>query len=232
VTTHWSLVLAAGQGPVRAGQEALADLARAYWPPLYAYARRLGHSPEDAQDLTQEFFARVIEKHYLTEADRAKGRFRTFLLVAFKRFLANEWDRARAAKRGGACATVPLEIESMEAECPQALADELTPDRLFDRQWARTLLARVLLRLQHDCEADGRAALFEGLRERLAGDPAGGSYAALGARLGLNEGAVKVAAHRLRRQYRDLLRQEIARTLSDPAQVEAELRDLFAAFGG
>ncbi len=222
--TRWSVVLAA-QDPVRT-KVALEELCRAYWYPLYAYVRRRGHSAEDAQDLTQAFFARLLEKNWLQAVAPEKGRFRAFLLVALKHFLANEWDKARARKRGGGAMPVVLEAETRYQREPR---DELTPDRLFDRQWALALLEIVLNRLGEEHDTPEKRRLFEALRGTLTGDQPEAGYAAVARQLGVNEGAVKVAVHRLRKRYRELLRAEIAQTVSDPGQVADELRSLFAA---
>jgi len=225
-TTHWSVVLAAGQNDSPGAQAALEKLCRTYWPPLYAYVRRRQFSPEDAQDLTQEFFVRLLDKHFLAAADRRKGRFRTFLLTAVKRFLANEYDRARAQKRGGGRKTVSLEGLGPEARYRREPADTLTPERVFERQWALTLLEQVLARLQAEMAAEGKAALFDAMKGHLTGSQAV-SYATTAASLGMTEGAVKVAAHRLRQRYRELLREEIAQTVASPDEIEEEVRYLF-----
>lgn len=223
--TQWSVVLAA-RDPVRATM-ALEALCQTYWRPLYAYVRRHGHSPEDAQDLTQAFFARLLEKRWLDVVAPERGRFRAFLLVALKRFLANEWDKAGAQKRGGAAIIVSLDAET---RYQHEARDPLTPDRLFDRQWALAVLDRVLDRLRGEHDTADKQRLFEALRGTLSGDQPEGGYAELGLRLGMSEGAIKVAVHRLRKRYRELLRTEIAQTVTDPRQVTEELRDLFAAF--
>ena len=223
-TTHWSLVVSAGQAPSPEAGRSLAVLCENYWFPLYAFVRRAGHSPEDAQDLTQEFFARVLEKHFLAAADREKGKFRTFLLTALKRFLANEYDRAGAQKRGGGRTIVSL--EGLEARYGREPANTLTPERIFERQWAISLLDRVLRRLQNETTADGKDELFDVLKGHLMGSKPT-SYAATAVRLGMSEGAVKAAAHRLRRRYRELLREEIAQTVTSPEEIEEEIRYLF-----
>lgn len=205
-------------------RRSLAVLCEDYWFPLYAFVRRTGHSAEDAQDLTQEFFVRLVDKHFLAAADSRKGRFRTFLITALKRFLANEYDRARAQKRGGGQRLVSL--ESLEARYRQEPADTLTPERIFEQQWALALLDQVLARLQTEMTTDSKAALFGALKGHLTGSQATG-YAATAARLGMTEGAVKVAAHRLRQRYRELLRQEIAQTVTSPHEVDEEIRYLF-----
>ncbi len=204
----------------------MAELCRIYWYPLYAFIRHRGHPAHDAEDLTQEFFARLLDKHFLAAADREKGRFRTFLLMAVKRFLANEYDHAQAKKRGGGQRAVPLEGIEPEARYHQEPADNLTPERLFEQQWALTLLDQVLARLQAEMTAAGKAALFETLKGHLAGSR-DESYAATAARLGMSDGAVKVAVYRLRRRYRELLQEEIAHTVAGPEEVEDEIRYLF-----
>jgi len=225
--TRWSVVVAA-RDPVRA-RTALEELCRVYWFPLYTYVRRRGYSPEDAQDLTQTFLARLLEKNWLDVVAPEKGKFRSFLLAALKHFLANEWDRARARKRGGGTVPVSLDTETRYQREPR---DELSPDRLFDRQWALALLEIVLDRLGKEHDTPERRRLFAALRGTLTGDEPAGGYAAAARQLGLNEGAIKVAVHRLRKQYRDLLREEIAQTVADPQEVSEELRSLFAAFQG
>lgn len=225
--TRWSVVLAA-QEPVRA-KVALEELCHTYWYPLYAYVRRRGYRPEDAQDLTQTFFARLLEKNWLDAVAPEKGRFRAFLLAALKHFLANEWDKALAQKRGGGAIPVALEAETRYQREP---LNELSPDRLFDRQWALALLETVLNQLRNEYDTDDKRRLFEALRGTLTGDQPEPGYAEVGRQLGMNEGAIKVAVHRLRKRYRELLRAEIAQTVNDPGQVAEELRSLFAAFQG
>ncbi len=232
VTTHWSAVIAAGGGDTPAAQAALEQLCRSYWAPLYAYLRRLGHQPEDAQDLTQAFFAHLLAGHVLTRADSQRGRFRSFLLASLKHFVAHEWERARAWKRGGHVRLVPLEVNTAETRCGPAIVSTDTPDNAFDRQWALAMLEVVLGRLRKEYSDSGREALFEGLKQTLAGERPELPYRDLGERLGLSEGAVKAAAHRLRQRYRELLREEIANTVSGPQEVEEELRQLSAALGG
>ncbi|NLY00922.1 MAG: sigma-70 family RNA polymerase sigma factor [Rhodopirellula sp.] len=223
-TTHWSMVISAGGPRAAEAGRALAVLCENYWFPVYAFVRRAGHSAEDAQDLTQEFFVRLLDKHFLAVADRNKGRFRTFLLTAVKRFLANEYDRLQAKKRGGGQTIVSL--DGLEARYCQEPADTLTPERIFERQWALTLLDQVLARLQAEMAADGKAALFDALKGHLTGSQAV-SYATTAAGLRMTEGAVKVAAHRLRRRYRELLREEIAQTVASPDEIEEEVRYRF-----
>ena len=227
LTTRWTVVCAAGAAQDTDARSALAELCRTYWYPLYAFVRRQGRNPEDAQDLTQAFFARLIAKRDLAGVDRAKGRFRSFLLAAMKHFLANEWDKARALKRGGGAHVTSLDAGDAETRYLREPADPETPERIFERRWALALLDEVLRRLRADYASRGQAALFDGLKESLAGGGGAEGHAAAAHRLGMNEGAVKVAAHRMRRRYRDLLREEIVRTVDRPEEVDGELRHLF-----
>ena len=225
------MVLTARDENSSKSSEALEALCRTYWFPLYAFVRRQGGNPHDAQDLTQEFFARVLEKGYLHSAQQAKGRFRTFLLIALKRFLANEWDRQQAQKRGGAAHIVPIDPELAESRFMAGPAHELQPDLLFDRQWALTLLDRTMTQLREEYVATGRAKLFELLRGCLAKDESALPYAEIASRLNLTEPAVKMAVQRLRARYREILRTEIADTVAGPEEVEEEIRHLFSTFG-
>jgi RNA polymerase sigma factor (sigma-70 family) len=231
VTTHWSVVLSAREGTSPQSAAALETLCRTYWYPLYAYLRRQGRQPPDAQDLTQGFFARLLQKDYLHAAAREKGKFRTFLLVAFKRFLANEWDREHAEKRGGFGTVVSIDEEIAEARFAAEPTQDVAPDVLFDRHWAMTLLERAMAQLQEEYVASGRAKLFEYLQSCLAREESALPYAEIAARLNLTEAAVKMAVHRLRARYREILRAEIAQTVSSPAEIEEEIRHLFASFG-
>jgi RNA polymerase sigma factor (sigma-70 family) len=231
VTTRWTMVLTAGASDTTHAQQALEKLCQTYWYPLYAYVRRQGHSPEDAQDLTQEFFARFLAKNYLGDVDRSKGKFRSFLIACLKHYLSKEYVRRNALKRGGGQALVPLDGLAAETRYCREPADAATPDKLFERQWALTLLEQVLARLAGEYDAAGKRAQFEQLQGALTGDKALASYREIGERLGLNEGAVKVAVHRLRQRYRELLRDEIAQTVADPAEVDDEIRYLFSALG-
>lgn len=226
-TTHWSVVLAAGRDTAR-GRDSLARLCQTYWFPLYAYVRRRGYAPEDAQDLTQAFFARLLEKNWVAAADRSKGRFRSFLLAAMKHFLADQWDRERAQKRGGDIPRLSLPLETAEARYLSEPADMETPERIFERRWALTLLDEVLERLRSEYDRDGKGTLFTALHPCLVGERATQPYADLARSLGSTEGAVKSAVHRLRLRYRQLLREEIAGTLDEGEAVEDELRHLFA----
>jgi RNA polymerase sigma-70 factor (ECF subfamily) len=227
--TRWTVVLAAGSDDSPEAHDALEKLCRAYWPPIYAFVRRQGHSPHDAQDLTQGFFARLLDKNCIAEADRSKGRFRSFLLGTLKHFLANEWDKAKAQKRGGGKTLIPIDAESVESSCGMELADQLTADKVFERRWALTLLDQVLRRLREDFARDGKENLFEQLKQTLTEASRSVPYAEIAVRLGTSEGAIKVAAHRLRQRYRELLRAEIASTVARPEEVDDEIRNLFAA---
>jgi RNA polymerase sigma-70 factor (ECF subfamily) len=232
-TTHWSRVLSAGDPAAPGAREALAALCAAYWYPLYAFIRRHGQPPEIAADLTQAYFARLLETPVLAAADRTRGRFRAFLRTDFRFFLAGLRDRDRAQKRGGGC--LPLSIDACDAEGRYLVepADGLTPERLFDRAWALTLLGRALDRLAEEYAASGRAAVFEALRPALVDRRGSASHAELAERLGLSVAAVQQAASRLRKRYREALHDEIAATLDDPSDeaVAAEIRDLFNALG-
>jgi DNA-directed RNA polymerase specialized sigma24 family protein len=228
-TTSWTLVMAAGGGASPEADEALAGLCELYWYPVYGFIRRQGHGSDDAADLTQEFFARLIEKQYLRELRQERGRFRAFLVAAVRHFLSNERDRARAAKRGGGRPLLPLDVETAEGRYRREAADTVTPEVLFDRQWACVVLERVLDRLHGEMEAAGRQAQFARLKPVLTGEPAEGGYRAIDTALGMSEGAVKVAAHRLRRRYGEMLRDEIATLVAEPDAVDAELRHLASA---
>jgi RNA polymerase sigma-70 factor (ECF subfamily) len=228
--TRWTVVLTAGHGSSPQAGRALEELCRTYWYPLYAYVRRRGHSPHEAEDLTQECFARLLAKNYLADVHREKGRFRSFLLASLKHFLANEWDRARAVKRGGGQPLLSLDVQTAETRYRSEPADDLTAEKLLDRQWALALLDQVLARLQAEFVADGKEKQFDELKVLLTEGKGATSYAAVAARLGTTEGAAKVAVHRLRRRYRELLREEISHTVATPAEIEEEIRHLFAAF--
>jgi RNA polymerase sigma-70 factor (ECF subfamily) len=223
-TTRWTLV-AAAKSP--AARQALAELCDLYWYPVYAFVRRRGYPPDDAGDLTQGFFARLLETAGLAGADPAKGRFRSYLLGACRHYLANDRARRTAKKRGGGRAVLSLDLPAAERRYATEPVDGRTPEQLFDRRWAVTLLGAVLADLRAEYAAAGQAGLFDRLKDSLTGD--GDPYAAVAAGLGMAEGAVKVAAHRLRRRYRDRLRAAIAETVATPADVDAEIRDLFAA---
>ena len=231
-STQWSLVLAAGRGETGVARDAIEVICGTYWQPLYGYVRRRGHGPEDAQDLTQTFFTRLLEDNGFAGVDPAKGKFRSFLLASLKHFLANEWDRVQARKRGGGAVIVRLDLPATEARYAAQLARHDTPEDHFERQWALALLERVMARLRRDSEVGGSAARFDALKVTLTGQRSAVPYAELAARLGMTEGALKVAVHRLRRRYRDMLRQEVAATLSLDGDVDEELRHLFSVLAG
>jgi len=231
VTTHWSVVLTAGRSDTPGAQAALEKLCRVYWHPLYAYVRRCGRSIEDAQDLTQEFFARLLEHHRVGAARPEKGRFRSFLLAGMNRFLSDEWDKARAQKRGGGKVTF-LNLEDAETKLGELAAEALDPEKAFERRWAITLLEQVYQRLAEEYRQDGKAKWFEALRGCLARGGEAARYAELAKGLGMSEGAVKVAVHRLRHRYREVLREVIADTVSGPEEVEDELRYLQRTLAG
>ena len=223
-TTRWTLVVAAGDPDRTEARSALVSLCENYWYPLYAYLRRRGYPAEQAQDLTQEFFIRVLEGRYLDRADPERGRFRSFLLSSLKFFVADEEDRNRAHKRGGG-ALVPLEFSSGEERYQREPAHDETPERIFERRWALSVLDRVVERLRNEFVQHGRPEHFERLKVFLLGQ-SDAPYAALAREMNTSEGALKVAIHRLRKRYRELFRQEIADTVADPADVESELRHL------
>jgi RNA polymerase sigma factor (sigma-70 family) len=225
-TTHWSVVLLAGRNDTERARAALAKLCRTYWFPLYAYVRRRGHPPHDAQDFTQEFFARLLERQSLAQADPEGGRFRSFILTAMKNFLAGEWQKTQAQKRGGGIEMLSLDLAAAEHRFELEPADAASPDKLFDRQWALALLDKVLQQLEDDYANEGRAALFAACKAPLTGARAAQPYAALADQLGLSEGAVKVTVHRLRKRYRALLQEEINQTVASPEEADLEMRHL------
>ncbi len=227
-TTHWSVVLAARSSDSPRAREALETLCRTYWYPLYAFVRRQGSSPQDAQDLTQAFFAHLLRKDFLDGVGPEKGRFRTFLVACLKHFLADQWEKARAQKRGGVCLTAPLDLEQAEGRYHVEGRHELSAEQLYERRWALDLLEQVLDRLRQEAVAAGKAGVFEALQGCLAGEPLDGPYAQLGAKLGLSEAALKVTVHRLRRRCRELLREAVAQTVTRPEEIDEELRYLFA----
>ena len=231
-TTHWSVVLAAGGSDSPQATAALEKLCRAYWFPLYAFVRRRGHAPEDAQDLTQGFFARFLEKHSLELADPARGRFRTFLLACLKNYLAEEHRHAGRLKRGGDQTLVSWDAQSAEERYLSEPLEQMTPEKIYERKWALALLEQTLARLSQEESVADKARLFAALKDFLWGEKGSASYAQIGAPLEMSEGAVKVAVHRLRRRYRDLLREQVAQTVARPEEVELELRHLIAVIRG
>lgn len=229
-TTHWTVVLTAGQRHTPQADRALEELCRTYWFPLYAYVRRRGYAKQDAEDLVQAFFARFLARNYLEGLSAERGRFRAFLLVALKHFLANEWDKSQRQKRGGQVIHLSLDWQTADTQFQIAATGEPSPDKAFDREWALALLAKVIERLQTECVADGKAKLFDQLKVFLAAGKSETAQAEIAKALGMEAGAVRVAIHRLRKRYRVLLREEIAQTLSEPAMVDEEMRALFGAF--
>ena len=226
--THWSVVLAAMQQDSPQAAEALDKLCRTYWYPLYAFVRRQGCRPEDAQDLTQGFFAHLLRKDFLSGVGPEKGRFRSFLLACLKHFLADVWEKARTAKRGGTVPELLLDLDQAEERYALEARVEATAESLYERRWALDLLDHVLDRLRHEALASGREAVFDQLQGCLLCERPTETYAQLGARLGLSETAVKVTVHRLRQRYRELLREEIAHTVARPEEIGEEMRYLFA----
>jgi RNA polymerase sigma-70 factor (ECF subfamily) len=228
-TTRWSLVLAAGQKTDARSADALTGLCEMYWSPVYAFIRRQGYRPDEGADLTQEFFAKVLEKNYFHDADPSRGRFRAFLCAAIRHFLSNERDRARTLKRGGTSPPISLDVETAEGTYQIEPRDDLTPEKLFDRRWALILLERVLARLRDQQVSAGKGELFDHLKGFLTGDSAGLPYADVARALGMSDGAIRVAVHRLRRNFRDTLVREIAETVSEPADIDAEIAYLMKA---
>jgi RNA polymerase sigma-70 factor (ECF subfamily) len=232
VTTHWSVVIAAGRDDSTRAQDALGKLCQTYWYPLYAHVRRRGHSPHDAQDLTQAFLANLLEKKSLANADSSRGRFRSFILKSMDNFLAHEWQKAKAQKRGGGQHALSLDLAMAEKRFELEAVDASTPDKIFDKRWACALLEEVLNRLQAEYEQARKSDLFVALKQTLTGSRESQPYAKLAAELKMNESTLKVAVHRLRKRYRELLISEIANTIADPAEAESELRYLLSTLTG
>lgn len=229
-TTRWTVVIEAGRRQTPQADDALEMLCRTYWFPLYAYVRRRGHPKADAEDLVQEFFARFLAGNYLEGLSAERGRFRAFLLAALKNFLANEWKKAQRLKRGGGETLLSLDWQSAETQFQAAVAAEPSPDRAYDREWATALLAQVLERLAAEYSIQGKAQQFDLLKPFLTAEKGALSHAAAAHLLGMHEGAVRVAVHRLRKRYRQLLRDEVAHTIDDPERVDEEMQALFGAF--
>ena len=229
-TTHWSLVIAGGENRSPEGRRALDVLCRLYWPPVYSYVRSTGHDAESARDLTQGFFARLLEKGDLRQADRTRGRFRSFLLASVAHFIANEWDRERAQRRGGGRTLASLDIEDAEAKYGASLAVSQTPETIYEKQWALTLLEHALARLEEEMSKSSYARHFPRFKPYLTLEGGDVSYRDLAGELGMSEPSIKVAIHRMRRRFGALLREEVARTLDGPsrAEVDDELRYLFS----
>jgi len=226
-TTHWSVVLAAGHLDSAGAAEALEQICHTYWYPLYAYVRREGYSHEDALDLTQAFFARLLEKHYLSQVGQQNGKFRSFLLAALRHFLSDQRDRARTVKRGGGAVHISLDAQEAEERYRLEPVDWMDAERILERRWAMTLLERALSRLRDESVTAGRADAFERLKGYVAGDRSV-SCGQVAAQMGLTESAVKAMLHRLRQRYRALVREEIAQTVADPGEIDAEIRHLIA----
>ncbi len=227
VTTHWSVVSTAGRNDTTRAQAALSHLCQSYWYPIYHFVRRQGYSTHDAQDLTQEFFARLLEKNWLARADQSRGRFRSFLLMVLKRFMAGEWHKANSQKRAGDRHCLPLPLDTAETRYAHVPADTQTPEQAFEKQWALTLLETVLSQLRAGYEQDGKGRLFDVLKSSIMGSRETQPYAALAAELKMSEDAVKMAVHRLRERYRKRIKAEVAHTVASPADVENEMRHLF-----
>jgi len=230
-TTCWSVVAAAQDPLSPLAREALSTLCNTYWYPLYAYIRRQGHPAAQAEDLTQEFFTQLLEKDFLGAVDRSKGRFRSFLVAACAHFIANQRDRTGTWKRGGRCRFVTLDFAAAEARYSKEPSHLQTPEKLFARRWGLTLLVAVLTRLRDDYVRVGKARLFDSLRVCLLGEKDVVPHGRKAVELGMTPGAVRVAVYRLRQQFRELLREEIARTVDNPDHIEEEIRDLFTCLG-
>ena len=227
-TTQWSIVVSAGHKSSPDSRRALESLCEGYWYPLYAYVSRRVPDVNEAQDLTQAFFAELLEKNYVGSATPARGRFRAFLLTAFKHFLSKEWEKVKAQKRGGGRAPIPLDFESADSRICIEPSSALTAEQLYERQWAVTLLGQILERLESEFDRDGKAKQFEELKGFIIGEYAGTTYAQVAARLNMTEAAAKMTGSRMRRRYRELLREEIAQTVVGPDEVDDEIRNLFA----
>lgn len=231
-STHWSLVAAAADPRAEGARTALAELCTAYWYPLYAFLRRRGHGPDESQDLTQGFFAELLDHGYLASADRERGKFRTFLLTAASRFAGKELARAAAQKRGGGQTVLALDFQDGETRYLREPANRWTAERLFDRRWALTLLDRTLAELRKEFVASGKQTQFDELKIYLTGESGAPPLSSAATRLGLTEGAVKTAVHRLRERYRDRLRREVAQTVSTADEIRDEMQLLLAALRG
>jgi RNA polymerase sigma-70 factor (ECF subfamily) len=231
-TTHWSVVMTAGKGDSAQAADALGQLCRTYWYPLYAFVRRQGHGAQDAEDLTQEFFARFLAKEYFGRADPALGRFRSFLLACLKNFLLEQGRQARRLKRGGGQTVISLDSRSAEERYGSEPMDPMTPEQVYERRWALTLLETVLARLGEEQSTAGKGQVFTQLKEHLWGEAGETGYAEKAVHLGMTEGAVKVAVHRLRRRLRDLLREEVAHTVATGDDIDEELRHLIGVIRG
>jgi DNA-directed RNA polymerase specialized sigma24 family protein len=226
--TRWSIVISAGRASSPNSRRALESLCETYWYPLYAYVRRRIPDVNEAQDLTQDFFAELLEKNFVGSATPERGRFRAFLLTAFKHFLSKEWDKARAQKRGGGRPPIALDFDSADSRINIEPSSGLAADQLYDRQWAVTLLGQILNRLESEFDRQGKAKHFEELKGFIIGDHGGTTYADIATRLNMTEAAAKMAGSRMRRRYRVLLRDEIVQTVAGPEEVDDEIRNLFS----
>lgn len=229
--TRWSVVLAAQDGSPSQARRALATLCEAYWEPLYAFTRRNGYNPEEAQDLAQGFFTQLLEKDYLAHVRPTAGKLRSFLLVSLKHFLANERDKARALKRGGGATPISLDVEAAESRYRIDAVDHVTPEKVFERRWALTVIAQVLASLRNEAAKADSQEQFDRLKGFLIEDGPRTPYRQLAQELGMSEGAVKMAVHRLRRRFGELLRHEIAEIVANDSEVDAEIRHLLSALG-
>jgi len=228
-TTHWSVIMAAGDSAAALHEPALSTLCQTYWFPLYAYLRRRGYDSHQAEDYTQGFFAGILERKGLKRADRKYGKFRSFLLASLKNFLADEWDRAHAQKRGGDKKVLSLDFDAAASRYDREPVHHLSPEKLFERSWALTVLTKAMDRLKAESITSDKKQLFDCLKVYLTAEKDAVPYREVAEKLEMTEGAVKVAVHRLRRRYRELVRDEIAQTVTTEAQVDEEIRDLFAA---
>ena len=231
VTTSWSMVILANDSDFHKSQPALSHLCEAYWYPLYAFVRRKGHSASDAEDLTQSFLAELLSKNSIARADQDRGKFRTFLLASFSNFLKNAHRNGNVAKRGGGAKTLSLDFELAEDQFGHEPSEELTPEKIFDRNWALALLQQVLSSLRQQYVDSGKTRLFDALQGQLAGESSE-SYKDIAAQLNMKEGAIKVAVHRMRERYGQQLRLQIAKTTASPELVEEELGHLFQSLSG
>jgi DNA-directed RNA polymerase specialized sigma24 family protein len=228
-TTHWSVVVQAGAGHSTEGAAALEKLCRTYWFPLFAFVRRLGHEEADAKDLTQEFFARLLERQDFQNVNARKGKFRTFLLVSLQNFLSNQRDHARAAKRGGGKIIISLDALPLKQVHAWEPSTTQSPAQLFDQRWAMSLLAETVRQLEEEMTEAGRSEQFAALKTFLTNEPGEGEYLAVAHQLGTSSQSIAVAVHRMRQRYRELVRTEVAHTVSSPLEVEEEMRHLYAA---
>lgn len=232
-TTRWSLILAAAKLPDPSekdkedGFEALSYLCQTYWLPLFAFAKRRTSSIEEAQDLTQSFFQKLLEKNYLANADPNRGRFRAFLITAFKHFLSNEWDKAHTIKRGGNVKTLSLDFQKGDSQLSMEPASSLTPEQIFERQWVMTLLRNTLARLSDEYDEKGKGEFFERLKDFIVGESADTNYSELASEFNSTEAAIKMTVYRMRDRYRKILRSEISETVADPSEIDDEIRYLF-----